>query len=113
MVKPTSRMYSTTTREALGLIGQMIRLARIERQMTAGELAIRAGFSRDLLQRIERGNPGSSIGAVFEAATIVGVNLFEADPPSLTDQRRATQGRLALLPRRVTHKSRMAVNDDF
>ena len=112
MVKPISRMYSTTTREALGLIGQMIRLGRIERKMTAAELAARAGLSRDLLQRIERGNPGSSIGAVFEAATIVGINLFEGGPPTMTDQRRATQGRLALLPR-AARKAKQAVHDDF
>ena len=112
MAKPRARAYSAATREALELLGQMIRLARTEQKMTAGELAARAGLSRDLLQRVERGAPGSAIGAVFEAATIAGVTLFEAGPPTLADQRRATQGRLALLPRKV-RKAGKAVDDDF
>jgi DNA-binding CsgD family transcriptional regulator len=35
----------------------------------------RAGISRGLLRRIETGDPGCTIGAVFEVATIVGVRL--------------------------------------
>lgn len=111
MPKPTERAYSTYSREALALLGQMIRLGRTERKISAEELAARAGISRTLLQRIESGNPGSAIGAVFEAAAIAGVKLFEAGPQSMTDQLAATQGKLALLPR--ARKARKAVKDDF
>ena len=110
MSKPMTRAYSKTTQEALELLGQLIRLGRIERKMTAGEMAERANISRDLLQRIERGNPGSSIGAAFEVATLAGISLFEAGPPTLSDQRKATQGKITLLPRRVVRRT---VNDDF
>jgi len=43
---------------------------------TAG-LASRAGISRALLRRIERGDPSCSIGVVFEVATIGGSSLFD------------------------------------
>jgi len=112
MSKPTDRAYSAYSREALALLGQMIRLGRTERKISAGELAARAGISRALLQRIESGSPGSAIGAVFEAAAIAGVKLFEAGPQSLADQLAATQGKLALLPR-AARKAKQAVHDDF
>ena len=68
----------------------MIREARNERKFTAQELADRAGISRGLLQRIEKGNLKCEIGAVFEVATIVGIKLFEADGGALTKQLRHT-----------------------
>jgi hypothetical protein len=40
--------------------------------MTAGQLAERAGLSRGLIYRIEKGDLGCAIGAVFEAAAIAG-----------------------------------------
>ena len=52
MTKPT-RPYSPTTRKAAELLGLMIRAARLERNMTAQELAERAGVSRPLLSRVE------------------------------------------------------------
>ena len=79
MPKIAHRPLSRHARAALTLMGQSIREARISRAMTAAELAERAGMSRALLQRIERGDAGCSIGAVFEAAVICGVPLFEPD----------------------------------
>ena len=54
----------------MALLASQIKLARKERKMTAQELADRVGISRGLVQRIEKGDPGCQIGAVFEAATI-------------------------------------------
>jgi transcriptional regulator with XRE-family HTH domain len=54
--------------------------------MTAADLAARAGISRSLLQRIERGDAGCAIGSVFEVATICGVALFEPNPHTLAQQ---------------------------
>ena len=45
--------------------------------MTAADLASRAGISRAMLRRIGRGDPGRSIGVVFEVATIGGLSLFD------------------------------------
>ena len=80
--------------------------------MTAQEVADRASISRGLLQRIEKGDLKCEIGAVFEAATIVGVRLFEADERTLSQHLSQTRDKLALLPKSVRKKSR-AVRDDF
>ena len=51
-----TRPYSPTARKAAELLGLMIRAARLERNMTAQELAERAGGSRPLLSRVEKGD---------------------------------------------------------
>jgi transcriptional regulator with XRE-family HTH domain len=109
---PILRTYSRYGREAVTLLGQLIRIARIERKLSVAELADRAGVSRDLMRRIEQGDPRCGIGAVFEAAAIVGVPLFEADRASLTGRLAEHEEKLRLLPKAV-HKTRTAVKDDF
>jgi len=44
-------------------VGENIRLARLRRDITAHQLAERAGISRTTLRLIERGNDGVSFGA--------------------------------------------------
>jgi transcriptional regulator with XRE-family HTH domain len=83
MVKPKTQVTSRVTREALVLLGQQIKQGRLARKLTAEELSTRAGISRALLRRIERGDPGCSIGAAFEAAVIAGVPLFVPEPSQL------------------------------
>lgn len=112
MPKPMTRTYSRYSKDAAALLGALIREARNERKLTAQELADRAGFSRGLLQRIEKGNLKCEIGAVFEAATIVGIKLFDADGSALGKQLRHTTEKLALMPKSVRKKSKK-VNDDF
>ena len=112
MPKSIIRTYSRYSRDAAALLGTLIREARNERKLTAQELADRAGISRGLLQRIEKGNLKCEIGAVFEVATIVGVKLFDADESTLTKYLLQTKEKLALLPKSVRRKSK-AVRDDF
>lgn len=112
MSKPVNRAYSRYSIEALSLLGQMIRAARIERKITGQEMATRAGISRALVQRIEKGDPGCAIGAVFEAAAIVGVPLFETDRERLSAHRVTTAEILRLLPK-TARKTRRTVKDDF
>ncbi len=112
MPKPIDRTYSRYTREALSLLGRVIRIARIERKLTAMEVATRAGISRSLLQRIEQGDPGTSIGAVFEAAVIVGVPLFEADRDRLATHSAHADAKLALLPQAARARVKV-VKDAF
>jgi transcriptional regulator with XRE-family HTH domain len=110
MAKPIERAYSRYSLEAAALLGQLIRQARIERKLTIAELAERAGISKALVQRIEQPMSPRSIGAAFEAAAIVGVRLFEADPPELSRRLAATEHTLTLLPKKVRQKT---VKDDF
>lgn len=112
MAKPLQRPYSKITQRALTLLSREIRLARKERKITTQELADRAGISRSLVQRIEKGDPGCQIGAVFEAAAIVGVHLFGPDSSRLAMRMREADARLALLPKRI-HHTRKPVDDEF
>jgi transcriptional regulator with XRE-family HTH domain len=108
MPKPSDRVASRYALEALLLLGQ----ARIERKLTMDETSIRAGISRALLRRIEHGDPGCTIGSVFEVATVVGVSLFEPERSRLTSQLHHATERLALLPKSARTGSK-AVKDDF
>ena len=106
-----ARRYSRATHEALQLLGKLIRAERIERRWSARELAERVGVSRDLIQRIEGGDPRAGIGTAFEAASLVGVALFEAEPGRLGRKIAEQDDKLRLLPKSA-HKKR-AVADDF
>ena len=104
--------YSRATRETMILLASQIRLNRTEKGMTAGEVATRAGVSRGLVQRIEKGDPGCRIGAVLEVAHIVGVPLFSEDPSERKRYIKQTEDKLTLLPARV-RPPRRSFNDDF
>ncbi|MEI9806078.1 MAG: helix-turn-helix transcriptional regulator [Pseudolabrys sp.] len=93
-------------------MGQLIRQARIEKKITTGELAERAGISRGLVQRIEKGDPGCTIGAMFEAAAIVGVWLFDPDKAALSGAIDANRKTLVLLPKAV-RAPKIEAKDDF
>lgn len=110
MVK--SRTYSTFAREAARLLGMEIKLSRKQRKWSEGELATRAGISRYTLQKIEKGDMTCAIGLVFEAASLVGINLFEAETSPLHRQMRAADNKISLLPK-STHFPRKAIDDDF
>lgn len=112
MAKVSARTYSRYSREAMILLGDLIRAARKERKMTAQEVADRAGISRGLLQRIEKGNPKCELGATFEVATIVGVKLFDTEATTLTQHIRQTEYKLTLLPKSVRKKVKV-IDDDF
>lgn len=112
MAKPNTRAYSRYALEATELLGLLIHDARIARGLTVAAVAEHAGLSRGLVGRIENGEMGCSIGAVFELAAIVGVPLFEAEPATLTRHLAAARGKLILLPKRV-RKNTQAVTDDF
>lgn len=112
MAKPAARTYSRYTQQALALLGASLRAARIERKIGTQALAERAGISRDLLYRIEKGDPRCEIGVAFELAAILGVPLFEPELGALQKRRREVEDRLTLLPKAV-HAPRAEVKDDF
>jgi transcriptional regulator with XRE-family HTH domain len=111
MAKPPVRPYSRISRQAVALLGRQVRLARKQRGMTAQELAERAGISRGLVQRIEKGDPGCTVGVMFEAAAIVGVRLFDADERQLSGRIARTDENLALLPAHIHRRKK--VDDAF
>ena len=111
MAKRSPHHQTHYTRAAATLLGQLIRRRRIEGNMTVEELADRAGLSRPLVHRIERGDLGCSIGNVFEAATIVGLKLFDADGERLDREISTNTSLMTLLPRSVRASTK--VKDDF
>ena len=98
--------------DALRLLADTIRMARTEQRLSQAVLAERAGISRALLARIERGDAGCAIGAVFEVAAILHVPLFGLDAPGLAREAARAADRLALLPAAVRQR-RTSVDDDF
>lgn len=107
------RIYSRYAREAVTMLGNLIRIHRIERKLSVQALAERVGISRDMMQRIERGDPRCGIGLVVEAAAIVGVPLFDAENShTLTMHIKEQEEKLRLLPKAI-HQKRTVVKDDF
>ena len=112
MVKPATRPLSQYSMLALQLLGQLIREGRLAKGFNTTDLAARAGISRALLQRIERGDAGCSIGACFEVAALCGVALFEPDERALAKRLSAHTEKLALLPKAI-RRTKAEVHDDF
>ncbi|MBA2933060.1 helix-turn-helix transcriptional regulator [Sphingomonas sp. CGMCC 1.13654] len=98
--------------DALRLMADTIRSARTEQRIAQIDLAERAGISRSLLARIERGDPGCAIGSVFEVAAILRIPLFGLEERDLAREADRVADRLALLPSAVRQR-RTPVDDDF
>jgi transcriptional regulator with XRE-family HTH domain len=107
-----NRPRSHYAKAAATLLGQLIRKARIDKKMTAEDVAERAGLSRGLLRRIENGDLGCALGAVFETAAIVGVRLFDADETKLTGDLASNTAVMTLIPKAV-HAPRARPDDNF
>ena len=61
-------------KKILEIFGENIKLARKRRNLTAIQVAERANISRNTLYLIEKGNPGVSIGAVFNVLRVLGLH---------------------------------------
>jgi transcriptional regulator with XRE-family HTH domain len=60
-------------KKILEIFGENVKLARKRRNLTAIQVAERADISRNTLYLIEKGNPGVSIGAVFNVLRVLGL----------------------------------------
>ncbi|WP_166969857.1 helix-turn-helix domain-containing protein [Brevibacterium atlanticum] len=76
-----------TVGRRLGEIGTSVRQWRLMQSLKAEEVAERAGISRSTLQKIERGEPGVSVGAVLSVMQALGQldHIVEAFDPLSTD----------------------------
>ena len=101
-------------RDALRVWGQLIRLGRADRGWTAKELAARAKMSQQTVLAAEAGSRGTAVGTMMELADLVGVPLFGIDNrQEIALLRQRGQDTLSLLPSRVYHPRKPAVDDDF
>ncbi|WP_309136066.1 helix-turn-helix domain-containing protein [Brevibacterium oceani] len=76
-----------TVARRLGEIGASVRQWRLMQSLKAEEVAERAGISRSTLQKIERGEPGVSVGAVLSVMQALGQldHIVGAFDPLSTD----------------------------
>ncbi len=103
--------FSRSTRYGLALIAAEIQLARKQRKMTETDLATRVGCSRDTIRAIEAGKPTVAIAFVFEAASILSIDLFGGLEE--TDRRlKENRAQLRLLPSSVRAR-KPEFKDDF
>lgn len=96
----------------MNLLGLSIRAARKENGISEAELAERAGVSRGVVQRVEKGDLSCGVGTVFELAYIVGIQLLDLDNQGLSQQISQVENKLTLLPKAI-HQSSKVINDDF
>jgi transcriptional regulator with XRE-family HTH domain len=77
-------------------LGAELRNARIEAGLTQDELGARAGVSRQLVSRVEAGNPHGEVGRVAQVAAALGYRLavVTRKPPKPTNDRRAVKAYL-------------------
>ncbi len=106
------RTYSKYAQEAALLLGKQIQLGRKKRKWSEKNLAERIGITRVTLRKIESGEMTCAIGLVFEAAALVGLNLFEQDRLPLSVSIEQTANNIALLPKRIQPQIKV-VDDDF
>lgn len=104
---------SRAAADALGILGNQVKLARHARGWTAADFAARLGVNPRTVAKIESGSPSVSIGTVFNAAFLVGVNLFGLEGPELARARCHGEETLALLPSKVRKPILPNDDDDF
>jgi transcriptional regulator with XRE-family HTH domain len=112
MARISPSVHSRQASEAVALLAGAVKTARLEKRMTAQELAERAGISRGLVRRIEAGDPACSIGTVFELAALTGITLFGRDHVELRTKLAHTRKTLDLLPK-AARRTKLVVDDDF
>lgn len=92
---------SRASGDALHVLGNQIRQARIAKGWTVSDTAERLGVDHRTLRAAEQGSAKVAIGTVFNAAFLLGVDLFGLDQVGLAEARRRGEATLALLPSRV------------
>lgn len=97
------RTISARTRRQAQTLGERLVEWRKLQDLTAEQVAQRAGVSKPTLWKLEAGDPGVSIGVLLDVARALGITDFilEAVDPLQTDLGKARAGQS--LPKRVRH----------
>lgn len=110
MNKSVPVSLSKITSLAIFSLGKMIKNCRLERGISQQDLADRLNVSRFTIMAIEKGDSKVAVGAVFEAAYILGIPLLEEDLQN-TKSLSLNLAKLAtVLPKRAPKK--LEENDD-
>jgi transcriptional regulator with XRE-family HTH domain len=93
------QVLSPITSEALQMLAASIKTHRLRRRWSIAELARRVGVSHPTIIKIERADPTVAIGTALEAATLVGVPLFDDDAVVRARHQERLAVELKLLPK--------------
>lgn len=66
------KTHTPAVMHALGCMGRNIRIARKKRRIPVGDFAARLGVSAPTVTRLEKGDPGVSIGCLAQALRALG-----------------------------------------
>lgn len=105
-------ILSATTKRVLKTLAQLTKAARLERGMSQVELAERIGVSRQTVIAIEKADTKVAIGAVLEAAVVLGIPLLAEDSEGLNKLTGTVAGLATLLPARGKRK-KVILDDNF
>jgi len=72
-VKTKKQVLFPKHRQILEKMGENIKLARKRRQYTTIQVSERAGIDRKTLYRVEKGDPGVTLGAYFNVLRVLGL----------------------------------------
>ena len=97
--------------DALERLGRNIRVARLRRRLTQGDLAQRVGVSRFVIADVERGKATTGVAAHLGALWALGLlsGMREVGDPDRDDEGKALER--ARMPARARRPQRLA--DDF
>lgn len=97
--------------EALARLGANIATARLRRRITQAELAERAGITRATLLAVEKGKPGTGIGAYAAALRVLGLHGGIAEVAAPEGDLEGIALEAARLPERARRPT--GLDDDF
>lgn len=105
-------MISRFSQKILKVLGELIKIARIERTFSQAVLAERLNVTRQTVIAIEKGDPKVAIGTVFECAYILGIPLFSDSSQQLSKWEMTLNEFSGILPKK-TRLKKPKVSDDF
>jgi DNA-binding XRE family transcriptional regulator len=112
MNKNIPNSISKITVIAISNLGLMIKNCRLERGISQQDLADRLNVSRFTIMAIEKGDPKVAVGAVFEAAYIIGIPLMGGEMEGLKSLSLNLAKVSTVLPKRAP-KNAAEPDDDF
>ena len=73
MAKRSPTLFPAQGRQ-LAALGERLRLARKRRRLSTVQIAERVGVSRDTFSRVEKGDPGVSLGIYLRVLRVLGLD---------------------------------------
>lgn len=95
------KKYSISIRQAMAKLGQDLKEARLRRKLKMSVIAERANISKETLARIQRGDPGVSIGNYAAVVWALGMKTTWLDFADINNDHVGQRIDADNLPKRV------------